>query len=263
MKLPKRPTIKVLLIILLIITVSLVVGAWFKFETALSPTVIPTNKIKTTEKLPNEKTEIQKPVMSTFDNSKFSTSEPSSIWVVVNKQHPLTPVSFIPSNLITTVGATISSKAKPDFDAMNTAALSEGVNFTIISSYRSYASQNKIYNNYIASYGQASTDTFSARPGFSEHQTGLAIDFGSSTNANCNLDGCFGTSIEGQWLAKHAFEYGFLLRYTIEKQKITGYKAEPWHFRFIGKELANEMKIKSIITLEEFFNISGGETYVQ
>lgn len=253
------------MVILLIVIVSLGVVAWFRYETALSPIIPPTTKATTsapsvTKKIP-EKVISKQTVAQTIDKSAYSTSDPSSIWVVVNKQHHLTPISYIPSDLISTFGATISNKAKTDFVAMNSAALADGVNFTIVSSYRSYASQNSIYNNYVATYGQASTDAFSARPGYSEHQTGLAIDFGSSTNSNCNLEGCFGTATEGYWLANHSLEYGFLLRYTADKQQITGYKAEPWHFRYIGRKLATEMKNKSIQTLEELFKISGGQIY--
>jgi len=196
-----------------------------------------------------------------FNKSKYSTSDPSSIWVVVNKQHPLIPTGYAPNDLVNISGATISSMAQADFESMNNDAIAQKVDFTIVSSYRSYSSQSAIYNNYTSIYGQAETDTFSARPGYSEHQTGLAIDFGSSTVATCDLADCFGTSTEGQWLALHASEYGFILRYTTPKQSITGYKSEPWHFRYVGRELAAQMKKQSVNTLEEFFGLSGGEIY--
>ena len=242
----------------------IVVALLIVFDHASAPVVPKTQSetktstaSKTEIKVPTPKT----PVVPTFDKQKYSTTDPASIWVVVNKQHPLTPISFVSNDLITTVGATISAKAQADFEAMNNAALAQGVNFSIVSSYLSYGSQSAIYNNYVASYGQAETDTFSARAGYSEHQTGLAIDFGSSTEATCNLDNCFGSTVEGQWLATHANDYGFILRYTAEKQSVTGYKSEPWHYRYVGRELAGEMKKQSISTLEEFFGISGGDIY--
>jgi D-alanyl-D-alanine carboxypeptidase len=269
MKLVNRTWKKLLILFVCIILVSLCLVVWIIPRSAFSP-IIPANKIpfavvKTeTKQKEAEKTPVivSKPVIPTFDKTAFSNTDPSSIWLVINKQHSLSPVSYVPADLITTVGATISNKARADFDLMNTAALAVGVNFTIVSSYRSYDNQSNIYNNYIATYGQASTDTFSARPGYSEHQTGLAIDFGSSTGAVCNLDDCFGSTVEGLWLSQHSYEYGFIMRYPSNKQQLTGYKSEPWHFRYIGRELAMDMKNASIFTLEEYFNINGGEIYL-
>lgn len=235
---------KVALFMILSIIVSLGVVVWFKSRPALSPIIPPNNSNVTID-----------------EKNKYSTTEASSLWVVVNKQHPLSPINYTPTDLVTVFGATISSVAKSDFTAMNSAALADSIDFSIVSSYRSYASQNNIYNNYVVSYGQASTDTFSARPGYSEHQTGLTLDLGSNTNLKCNLDTCFNTTVEGKWLTSHASEYGFVLRYPVDKQQITGYRYEPWHFRYVGQELAAELKNSSITTLEEFFNISGGETY--
>lgn len=227
------------------------------FDRALVPTT-PDNQLKLTA----SKGKTVKKVVPSFDKKKFSTSDPTSLWVVVNKQHALNPTNYEPSDLVTTGNAIISAKAKIDFDAMIAAALTEGVSFKIVSSYRSYVSQTAIYNNYISIYGQTEADTFSARPGYSEHQIGLSIDFGSSSGS-CDLDDCFGNTSEGQWLATHASDYGFILRYPPNKQTITGYKSEPWHYRYVGRELATGMKKQSINTLEEFFGMTGGEIYKQ
>lgn len=256
MKLINRPWKKISLFVLYIALVSLGVVFWFKVRPALSPTIPPNNSAGNTSKK-----ETIKPAKS-FDKNKYSKVDPSSLWIIVNKQHPLNTTNYVPDDLVTTVGATISNKAKLDFNAMNTAALADGVNFTINSSYRSYSNQKSTYNTYVATRGQVSTDAFSARPGFSEHQTGLALDLGSSVKPNCDLDECFGDTVEGKWLAEHANEYGFLLRYTADKQQITGYMAQPWHFRYVGRNLTAEMKKEAITTLEEFFKISGGEKYI-
>jgi len=258
---------RIIIFILAIIIVSFITVIWLKSRSALSPIVpfISTDKIlekKSTEDIKTKEIIIKQPVIPIFNKTLLSTTDPSSIWVVVNKQHPLSPVTYYPNDLVTIVGATISNVASPDFDAMNSDALAAGVNFTIVSSYRSYDTQNYLYNNYVATYGQAMSDTFSARPGYSEHQIGLTVDLGSSTGAVCNLDDCFGSTVEGLWLAQHSYEYGFILRYPTDKQQITGYKSEPWHFRYVGRELALEMKKLSITTLEEFFGISGGEIYL-
>lgn len=200
-------------------------------------------------------------ITPSFDKTQHSTTDPNSIWLVVNKQHPLSKIDFAPTDLTTSNGATISAKAQADFEAMVAAASAQSVNLVVGSSYRSYATQTALYNSYVASSGQAVADTFSAKPGYSEHQTGLAIDFTGNSNPNCNYSDCYTTTAEGSWLTAHATEYGFLLRYTADKQPITGYKNEPWHYRYIGRELAKEMKKQNITTLEEFFNITGGISY--
>ena len=240
--------------ILLAFGVSLGALTWFNFEIASSP-IIPVK--------PNTPKSIADNTEPLFDKLEFSTTDPSSIWVITNKQHPLTPIEYTPTDLVNTNGATISNKAVADFEAMLAAARAESITLTAMSSYRSYSHQNSLYNNYITQYGQIIADTFSAKPGYSEHQVGLAIDFGSIYEPGCNFDTCFNNTIDGAWLAANASKYGFLLRYTAEKQSITGYKAESWHYRYIGRKLAAEMKKQSIVTLEEFFKISGGEIYLQ
>jgi len=204
----------------------------------------------------------QVPAKPSFNKLEYSSSAPDSLWVIVNKLHPLNPASYIPNDLVTINGATISQKVQVDFEAMMNDATKARINLKLVSSYRSYDSQSAVYNNYVSIYGQTKTDTFSARPGYSEHQTGLSIDFGSYNQATCNLDDCFGQTTEGAWLAANAQKYGFMLRYPAEKQTVTGYKSEPWHYRYVGKKLIDEMKKQNIITLEEFFGISGGETYI-
>ena len=252
----KKRINKILLIVLIITATILCSGIvlWFKFDPVHSPVN------------PETKTEIVEPapvVIPVFDKTKHSTTDPNSVWVIANKQHPLNPIDFEPANLITSPsGAVVQDVVSNDLESMLSAALADGVNITIVSSYRSYYTQSYVYGNYVAQNGQELTDTFSARPGFSEHQTGLAIDFGSSTNSSCNFDVCYMTATEGAWLAANASNYGFLLRYTEEKQYLTGYKAEPWHYRYVGRELMDEMKKQGIVTLEEFFNVDGGEVYL-
>jgi len=121
-----------------------------------------------------------------------------------------------------------------------------------LSGYRSYSTQVTVYNNEVANYGQAVADSESAKPGTSEHQTGLAVDVGGG---GCGIEDCFGTTAEGKWLAANAYNYGFIVRYTAAKQSITGYRAEPWHIRYIGSELSQEMHKENITTLEEFFSL--------
>jgi len=196
-----------------------------------------------------------------FDMAKYSTTDPASIWIITNKTHPLNPIDYKPADLVSVHGGTVSAQMEPDLDNMIAAAKAQGVNLTLASSYRSYSYQVGLYNSYVAQSGQAAADTYSARAGYSEHQTGLAIDFGGTTQPSCNISDCYKDTVEGKWLAANASTYGFLLRYTTEKQTVTGYISEPWHYRYVGSYLTTEMKARQVTTLEEFFNVSGGETY--
>lgn len=135
-------------------------------------------------------------------------------------------------------------------DAMIEAAKEEGYTILVTTAYRSYSFQSTLYNNYVAQDGQAAADRYSARPGTSEHQSGLAADLTSAT-VNYRLTKDFGSTPEGQWLAQHAAEYGFILRYTADGEPITGYMYEPWHFRYVGVENATYI-MENGLTLEEF-----------
>ena len=133
------------------------------------------------------------------------------------------------------------------FNAMKEAAAKEGLNLFILSGYRSYDYQDKLYHKYVREHGQASADTFSARPGHSEHQTGLALDVNL-------IDYRFADTPEGKWLAENCYKYGFIIRYQKEKEAITGYIYEPWHIRYLGSE--NALKVyESGLSLEEYLNI--------
>lgn len=200
------------------------------------------------------------PVATNLNKTKFSTSDPASLWVIVNKQHPLAPLDYTPSDFISAYGHQVSSRMVYDLTALMNAATSDDVGVTVISSYRSYSYQVNLYNSYVAEDGQAKADTYSARAGYSEHQTGLAIDFGNKAGT-CAVQNCYADTPEGKWLAANAYKYGFLLRYTAEKQSVTGYEAEAWHYRYIGKDLSTEMHTSGLSTLEEFFNITGGAAY--
>lgn len=135
-----------------------------------------------------------------------------------------------------------------------------GYKLQVSTAYRGYAYQKTLYDSYVAKSGQAAADTFSARPGYSEHQTGWALDIRTADN-QCPLEACFGDLPEGKWLATNAYQYGFILRYPANKTTITGYSYEPWHFRYVGASLAAEMHTQSIETMEEFFGVSGGASY--
>jgi len=119
------------------------------------------------------------------------------------------------------------------------------------SGYRSYDTQDALYSAYVANYGQEAADKFSAKPGQSEHQTGLAMDITTET-MNYVLDITFGETIEGKWVQENAHRFGFIVRYPLGKEDITGYQYEPWHIRYVGKDLAKEI-YESELTMEEYF----------
>ncbi len=121
------------------------------------------------------------------------------------------------------------------------------------SGYRSYEYQVQLYQGYVDTYGQEEADRFSARPGYSEHQTGLAFDLMNTSGELVTSDA------EAKWIAEHAHTYGFIVRYTSENEEITGYQPEPWHLRYVGKKAKDIYT--SGLTLEEYLDVEGGTSY--
>ena len=157
--------------------------------------------------------------------------------LIVNKSYSL-PQDYAPG---------LDPEAEAAFNRMAADAADEGLNIWIASGYRSYEYQSKIYNNYSTMYGSETADTFSARPGHSEHQTGLAIDMNS-------IDDSFADTPESDWVKENCYKYGFIIRYPKGKEDITGYKYEPWHVRYLGEETAEKV-YNSGLTLEEYLGI--------
>lgn len=149
----------------------------------------------------------------------------------------------------------VSPQVKDDLNALCQAALEAGVPLSASSAYRSYSYQVTVYNRWAAQSGQAQADTFSARPGYSEHQTGFAIDF--STPGGATLSNFTGTA-QQKWLAVNAASYGFIQRYTEANVEDTGYVAESWHYRYIGRENAQAYAASSARSLESFWGMAGG-----
>lgn len=188
----------------------------------------------------------------------YSIDDPASIWVVVNKKRPL-PSSYAPSDLISVGGKQMRSQAASAIKQLVSAATSDGLSLKYVSAYRSYSYQTTLYNNYVAADGQSKADTYSARPGHSEHQTGLAADIGNA-DGSCELDICFGQTVAGKWIDAHAYEYGFIVRYPADETAVTGYQYEPWHVRYVGTWLAKQLHNKPQ-TLEEYFGIGAAPDY--
>ncbi len=130
------------------------------------------------------------------------------------------------------------------FNNMKSEAIQSNISLWIVSGFRSYQTQESIFNRNIGLYGEETANTFSAKPGQSEHQTGLAFDINSTRWA-------FAESREAKWLAENCWKYGFIIRYPKGKEDITGYVYEPWHIRYVGKEQAQKIK-DSGLCLEEY-----------
>ena len=184
----------------------------------------------------------------------------------MNKTHPLKDLSYRPTDLVIPNVATSNSDSndersvrkimQADLEAMLSDAKSQGLSLTMNSGFRSYQAQEFYFNNYVAQSGMDSALQFSAKPGYSEHQTGLGIDINSS-DRSCYLEECFGSSAGGAWLAQNANKYGFILRYPKGKEAVTGYQYEPWHFRYVGRPLAAEFQNKPDLTYEEYLQSKG------
>ncbi|MDB5179560.1 MAG: putative Serine-type D-Ala-D-Ala carboxypeptidase [Candidatus Saccharibacteria bacterium] len=197
-------------------------------------------------------------VNSSDCNTATTHNNPASIDVVVNKKHCIQPVTYIPGDLVSIgSGYVLSAKAAPSFNEMMAAASAAGISLSVTSSYRSYSDQVSTYAYWVNTSGKAGADTYSARPGYSEHQTGLAFDISSN---GCVLS-CFGSSTAYTWMQANAATYGFIQRYYAGSESITGYDAEEWHYRYVGTTVAKDMEAKSIKTLEQYWGISGGNYY--
>lgn len=187
-----------------------------------------------------------------YQNVKI-IENPNELLVLVNKYNQL-PAGFTQASLVNvsreyTVndGKTylLEAGAYEKYVQMSDAARKEGLNMRIVSAYRTENYQRSLYNNKVRNNGKAYADRYSARPGFSEHQTGLAVDMNSTR-------GTFENTPEFRWLQNHAHEYGYILRYPKGKEWITGYAYEPWHYRYVGTEAA-KIIFEEGITYEEFY----------
>jgi D-alanyl-D-alanine carboxypeptidase len=206
------------------------------------------------------------PKVKGFDKSAHSIDNPNSIWVVSDKLRPLKPIDYTPPDIVTVPVAhanppRLRKAASAALVTMFAAAKNSGGGaMQIQSAWRAYSVQVSVYNGWVNSLGKKQADRQSARPGFSEHQTGLAVDI-SSVPATCSLATCFGTTVQGKWLKANAWKFGYLLRYPSNKEKVTGFQYEPWHFRYIGVPLSTEMHKEGITTLEEFFGLPAAPDY--
>lgn len=182
--------------------------------------------------------------------------DPARTNVLVNKKYPLVPKTYAPPlSAIPGTGIRLRPVAAKAYKKLVAAARKDGVYIRLTSGYRSYAVQKSLVAKYTRLYGSSYAQRIAAKPGTSEHQTGLAVDVGNPGGA-CALQACFASTKVGTWMARNAHKHGFILRYPQGMEKTTGYIYEPWHFRYVGIAQAKSMKTSKARTLEHHYGIA-------
>lgn len=189
--------------------------------------------------------------------TELEQTEPQRLVAVITKEQAIRPLDYEPDDLVTWPGTDYAVRAEvhDQLELMFAAAEDEGLGLRVISAYRSHDTQAGTYDWWVRHNGRAAADATSARPGHSEHQTGLAVDL-DSTSGGCYLDQCFGQTDEGRWVAAHAHEFGFVISYPEGARETTGYAYEPWHVRYVGPRVATDMDARGITLLQDYASVS-------
>ncbi|HET6967240.1 MAG TPA: M15 family metallopeptidase, partial [Ornithinibacter sp.] len=196
-----------------------------------------------------------------------SIEDPSSTWVLVNKRNGLSPKRFVPPDLTVPAmdhagGHRLRSDAAKALAEMASASVDAGAGRVgIDTAFRSFETQEALYAETLARRGRAWTDTWYLRPGFSEHQTGLTVDLLPVGRSDCTINDCIDETPQGAWLARNAWRFGYLLRYERGETSTTGVGFEPWHFRYVGTNLARAYHEGGWDTYEEFLGEPAAPTY--
>ncbi len=253
-KIKRNKKFRFRLIVLLLITISFNISGYFLTEKYL----LNKEENKTVEK---DDTEIKENINKNLTSNGFEIKLVDGVTyigghLIVNKTYPL-PSDYIPINTHKTVTPKttictdcIVNEAYNAYIDMKNDASKQGLTLWIASGYRSFSYQNALYEGYVNRSGKEAADTFSARSGHSEHQSGYAFDLNSVSDS-------FATTKEGVWVNANCAKYGFIIRYPKGKEDLTGYKYESWHLRYVGKDLANKLyNGGNWLTMEEYFGIT-------
>ncbi len=188
----------------------------------------------------------------------YDTESDESLFRIVNENQQIDK-DYVPTNLVkidsSLISVNFSHELRTDaYEALKDLyckALKAGYKMRILSGYRSYTEQQQLFNFYVSKYGKEWAEQIDDKPGESEHQLGLCIDVGLASG-ECDLDSCFASSGLYSWLHENAYKYGFIERYPEGKQSVTGIIYSPWHYRYVGKDMAEKIYISGL-TMEEFF----------
>lgn len=190
---------------------------------------------------------------------------PADTLILVNKQNkaPSVPITLVKPDVTPTKPSVAENiymrpEAARALETLFAGAAEEGITLYATSGFRSYSTQKAIFDRRAEERGEKAANRSVAKPGYSEHQTGLAMDVEGQTTLGTGLTEAFGESPEGIWLARHCHEYGFIIRYPKDKTDITGYIYEPWHIRYVGIEAAREIAVLDV-TLEEYLVLVRGD----
>jgi len=256
--------------LLVIISVAFLAGCEKKAESDILAK--PKAEEEPLEELPETKMSEAEKAREIILSMEYPVSEASDFdLILINKTHNLSE-DYRPEDLVRVdrfvqgVGNDdthmLRSAAAEALNKMLDAALEDGIELRLRTGFRSFAYQSNLYNSYVEKNGREAADTYSARPGYSEHQTGLCCDLGGKSQGFA-LSYEFGNTEEGKWVKEHAAEFGYIIRYSdgITDEKgvrqpgaVTGYVYEPWHIRYVGIENAKEITEKDIC-LEEYLGI--------
>jgi D-alanyl-D-alanine carboxypeptidase len=195
-----------------------------------------------------------------------SIADPDSEWVLVNRRNPLSPTRFAPSDLVVPAmphagDHQLRSDAAAALARMAAAASDAAGRVGIDTAYRSYAVQDALYDTWLGRRGRPWTDTWYARPGYSEHQTGLTVDLLPIGEPNCSSNDCIDETPQGRWLARNSWRYGYILRYEEGYRSTVGLGFEPWHFRYVGTDLARAYHEGGWHTYEHFLGEPAAPSY--
>ncbi len=198
-------------------------------------------------------------------------NNPASVFVIVNKHRPITPTNFVPEDLVEITssksldnprGHSLSLPAATALEQMAKEMQKQGQGqMTLNSGFRSFKTQQQLFESVVKSQGEAQALLKAAKPSFSEHQTGLAADV-SFPAQGCAVMTCFGGTKAGKWLTDNSWKFGFIVRYQQGAEAITGYSYEPWHLRYVGLEVARLYSSSGMKTLEEFWGLSPAPDYL-
>lgn len=194
--------------------------------------------------------------------------EADRLWVVANKRNALDPLEYWPTpqgrpqETRVIAGGWLLQRTAAALDELSTEMKDAGAGtIAVDSGFRPYDFQVDTYARHVANRGQAEADLRSARPGHSEHQTGLAVDVVACGSSGCGDHDGFGGTAQSDWIVENAWRYGFIVRYEEGHTSTTGYAAEPWHLRYVGPALAEAYADGGFHTLEEFFGLDPAPDY--